>query len=56
MLTGFAMGVMNLIWMGLLTILVCIEKLSPVGERVAGMAAVLLILWGFALSLDISFA
>ena len=56
MLTGFAMGVMNLIWMGLLTILVCIEKLSPVGERVAGMAAVLMIFWGLTLSLGISFA
>jgi predicted metal-binding membrane protein len=53
MLTGFAMGVMNLLWMALLTILVCVEKLAPRGERIAGAAAVLMILWGAALSFAI---
>ena len=56
MLTGFAMGVMNLIWMGFLTILVCVEKLTPFGERIAEVAAVAMILWGTALSLGTSFA
>jgi predicted metal-binding membrane protein len=53
MLTGFAMGVMNMAWMGLLTIVVAVEKLAPRGERIAAVAAAGLILWGAALSLGI---
>jgi predicted metal-binding membrane protein len=49
MLTGFAMGVMNLLWMGFLTILVCVEKLAPRGDRIAAVAAVALMVWGAAL-------
>jgi predicted metal-binding membrane protein len=49
MLTGFAMGVMNMVWMGFLTILICVEKLAPRGDRIAGAAAVALIVWGAAL-------
>jgi predicted metal-binding membrane protein len=49
MLTGFAMGVMNLVWMGLLTILVCVEKLAPHGDRIGRIAAVALIVWGTVL-------
>jgi hypothetical protein len=55
MLTGFAMGVMNMLWMGFLTILVCVEKLVPFGERFAGVAALGMILWGTVLSLGICF-
>jgi predicted metal-binding membrane protein len=51
MLTGFAMGVMNVAWMASLTILVCVEKLAPRGERIAGVAATAMILWGAALSI-----
>jgi predicted metal-binding membrane protein len=51
MLTGFAMGVMNIVWMGFLTILVCVEKLAPRGDRIAGVAATALIVWGAALLL-----
>jgi predicted metal-binding membrane protein len=53
MLTGFAMGVMNMVWMALLTVLVSVEKLAPRGERIAGAAAVAMILWGAALALGI---
>ena len=49
MFTGFAMGVMNLAWMGVLTIIVCVEKLVPHGDRIAGAAAVGLMAWGAAL-------
>jgi predicted metal-binding membrane protein len=56
MLTGFAMGVMNMIWMGFLTILVSVEKLASRGEWIAAAAAAVMILWGAALSLGISIA
>jgi len=46
MLTGFAMGLMNFVWMAVLTVLVCVEKLAPGGDRVAGVAAVGLMVWG----------
>jgi predicted metal-binding membrane protein len=51
MLTGFAMGVMNIVWMGFLTILVCVEKLATRGDRIAGVVATALIVWGAALLL-----
>jgi predicted metal-binding membrane protein len=46
MLTGFAMGVMNLVWMGFLTVLVCVEKLVPHGDRIAAVVATAMIAWG----------
>ena len=46
MLTGFAMGVMNLVWMAFLTIVVCVEKLALHGDRVADVIAAALIVWG----------
>ncbi len=49
MFTGFAMGVMNIVWMGFLTILICVEKLAPRGDRIAGVVAAALIVWGAAL-------
>ena len=51
MLTGFAMGAMNLVWMGFLTILVAVEKLAPHGDRIATAASAGLIVWGAALLL-----
>jgi predicted metal-binding membrane protein len=56
MLTGFAIGVMNMIWMGLLTLFVPVEKLAPRGERIAAVSAAALILWGTALSPGIPLA
>lgn len=49
MLTGFAMGTMNLLWMGFLTVVMCVEKLLPRGERYAAVASAALIAWGAAL-------
>lgn len=54
MLTGFAMGVMNMIWMGFLTVLVCVEKLAPFGDRIAGVAAVAMILWGTIIAVGLA--
>ena len=51
MLTGFAMGLMNFVWMGVLTVLVCVEKLVPGGDRVAAAAAVGLMVWGLGMML-----
>jgi predicted metal-binding membrane protein len=51
MLTGFAMGAMNLAWMGFLTILVTVEKLAPRGDRIAAAASAGLIVWGATLLL-----
>jgi predicted metal-binding membrane protein len=51
MLTGFAMGVMNLAWMGVLTIVVCVEKLAPHGDRLGWVFAAAMIVWGAALIL-----
>lgn len=49
MLTGFAMGTMNMVWMAFLTLLVCMEKLAPRGDLIAGFAASGLIVWGVVL-------
>lgn len=46
MLTGFAMGLMNLAWMAALTIVICVEKLAPRGEFAARLAGIGLIAWG----------
>jgi predicted metal-binding membrane protein len=51
MLTGFAMGLMNFVWMAVLTVLVCLEKLLPGGDRVAEIAAVGLMVWGLGIML-----
>jgi len=49
MATGFAMGVMNMLWMALLTVLMCVEKLAPHGDRIGAAAAVGLMVWGVVL-------
>lgn len=49
MLTGFAMGLMNLLWMAFLTVLVSLQKLVPHGERIANVFALGMILWGAVL-------
>jgi predicted metal-binding membrane protein len=51
MITGFAMGVMNMLWMAFLTLLMCLEKLAPNGDRVGAIAAVAMAIWGAALFL-----
>ncbi len=44
----FVGGVMNLVWIALLTVLVLIEKLSPAGPAVGRWAGVLLVAWAVA--------
>ncbi len=46
MLTGFAMGTMNLVWMAVLTVLIAVEKIAPHGERFGAAAGLGLIVWG----------
>ncbi len=42
----FVLGTMNLIWMGVLTVLMSAEKLAPGGHRIGRAAAVLFLGWG----------
>jgi len=44
----FVVGVMNLVWIAVLTLVVLIEKLSPAGETIGKLAGVLLIVWAVA--------
>jgi predicted metal-binding membrane protein len=44
----FVGGVMNLVWIALLSLLVAGEKLAPQGALVGKIAGVVLIVWGFA--------
>jgi len=44
----FVAGVMNLVWIALLTVLVLIEKLAPAGPTVSRITGTLLIVWGVA--------
>ena len=48
MLTGLATGIMNLLWMALLTLIVSVEKLVPNGDRIAGAFAVGIAIYGAA--------
>jgi predicted metal-binding membrane protein len=51
MLTGLAMGVMNLTWMALLTLLISLEQLVPHGDRIGQVAALAMAVWGVVLIL-----
>ncbi len=46
MLLGFALGLMNLAWMAVLTVVVCIENLAPRGPAVSRALGVGLVLLG----------
>ena len=48
MLTGFALGLMNLAWMAALAALIAVETLAPDGERIGKLAGAALIVWGIA--------
>jgi len=49
MITGFAVGVMNILWMVFLTLLACLEKLAPHGDRIGAVAAAAMTIWGLVL-------
>jgi predicted metal-binding membrane protein len=51
MATGLAMGVMNLAWMAVLTVVIAAEQVLPRGERVAGALGLAMAGWGIALLL-----
>ena len=46
MLLGFVLGLMNLVWMAVLTVVVCIENLAPRGPAVSRALGIGLILLG----------
>ena len=48
----FVTGVMNLLWMAIITVFVLMEKLIPRGEWFARMAGLLLIGWGMWLAAE----
>jgi predicted metal-binding membrane protein len=45
----FAVGVMNLVWVAALAVLVLIEKVAPLGNRIAQLAGVAMIATGIAM-------
>jgi predicted metal-binding membrane protein len=49
MLTGFAVGVMNLAWMAVLTLIMCLEQVMPFGKRISAVAGAGLAAWGVML-------
>lgn len=53
MLTGLAMGVMNLAWMAALTLLIAAEQVLPHGERIGRVAGAGMAAWGVALLLGV---
>ncbi len=48
----FVAGVMNLLWMAIITVFVLVEKVMPQGEWFARMAGLLLIGWGIWLAAE----
>ena len=44
----FAVGVMNLVWVGAITVFVLVEKIGPAGEAVGRLAGVALIVFGLS--------
>ena len=49
MLSGFALGVMSLVWMAALTAIIGIETLAPYGKRIGRLAGAGMVLWGLTL-------
>ncbi len=49
MLSGFALGVMSLVWMAALTAIIGIETLAPHGKRIGRLAGAGMVLWGLTL-------
>ena len=51
MLSAFALGLMNLAWMAVLTAIVALETLAPGGERIGRAAGAGMVIWGLTLLL-----
>ncbi len=54
MLTGLAMGVMNLAWMAVLTVFIVAEQVLPHGDRIGRVGGAGLAAWGIALLLGVA--
>lgn len=52
MATAFALGVMNLSWMAVLSVLLCIENLAPRGHLAGRAAGMGLLAWGAVVTLS----
>ena len=52
MALAFAVGVVSLPWMALLTAIVCAQKLFPRGEALPRLVGISLLVWGGALLLS----
>lgn len=48
MTLSFALGTMNLLWMGVVVLLLCGEKIAPGGELLSKLVGVGLLVWGGA--------
>ncbi len=51
MMTGLAMGVMNMAWMAVLTLVVGIEQVAPHGDRIASVLGIVIAGWGLVVLL-----
>jgi len=51
MMSGFALGVMNLAWMAVLTVVLCLEQLAPGGAWLGRAFGAGLAVWGLSLLL-----
>jgi predicted metal-binding membrane protein len=51
MAVSFAVGVMNVVWMGVLTVVMSIEKIAPMGRGLGRVFGLGLILWGSVLAM-----
>lgn len=53
MLMMFAVGVMNLLWMGLITLIVALEKILPIKPRLRCISGYVLLIWGGCLLIQL---
>ena len=49
MVLMFFFGLMNLIWIAILSVIMLTEKIIPQGELFSRLIGVLLIIWGFSI-------
>jgi predicted metal-binding membrane protein len=50
MLALIALGMMNLVWMGLIALLIFVENVTPWGERIALLTGVALMITGVGIA------
>jgi predicted metal-binding membrane protein len=52
MLVMFTLGLMSLVWMGFLTVVIFVEKITPFGPTLSKVIGGLFILFGIAILID----